>query len=180
MNTNVKYALGAGIVTMVLLFAVMAAFAPMSDVAVAAPAAAPTPVANYPATDYTFAVFQPATAITADTNTNWVPVDLARFVDQNAQRLAGTVEAVCQQSRKSSVQRMMFYALCHGVDSFVGLGKNAPKKSPAETACRGRAAMLCRPPLFGRYAPSSLRPTKHRKTSRIQIYRRDVALTPRF
>jgi len=74
---------------------------------------------------------------------------------------------------------MMFYALCHGVDSFVGLGKNAPKKSPAETACRGRAAMLCRPPLFGRYAPSSLRPTKHRKTSRIQIYRRDVALTIR-
>lgn len=75
MNTNVKYALGAGIVTMVLLFAVMAAFAPMSDVAVAAPAAAPTPVANYPAADYTFAVFQPATAITADTNTNWVPVE---------------------------------------------------------------------------------------------------------
>ena len=75
MNTNVKYAFGAGIVTMVPPFAAMAAFAPMSDVAVAAPAAAPTPVANYPAADYTFAVFQPATAITADTNTNWVPVE---------------------------------------------------------------------------------------------------------
>ena len=71
----------------------------------------------------------------------------------------------------------MFYALCRGIDSFVGLGKNAPKKSPAKMACRGRAAMLCRPSLFGRYAPSSLRPAKHRKTSRLRIYRRDVALT---
>ena len=39
------------------------------------------------------------------------------------------------------------------------------------------AAMLCRPPLFGRYAPSSLRPTQHRKTSRLRIYRTNVALT---
>jgi hypothetical protein len=104
-------------------------------------------------------------------------LDLARFVDQDAQRLARTVESVGQQSRKSGVQGMMFYALCHGVDSFVVWGKNAPKKSPAETACRGRAAMFCRPPLFGRYAPSSLRPAKHRKTSRLQNYRNDVALT---
>jgi len=36
----------------------------------------------------------------------------------------------------------------------------------------------CRPPLFGRYAPSSLRPAQPRKTSRLRIYRTDVALTP--
>ena len=63
--------------------------------------------------------------------------ELARFVDPDAQRLAGTVQAVGQQSRKSGVQRRMRYALCHGV-SFVGWGKNAPKQSPVETACRGR------------------------------------------
>jgi hypothetical protein len=58
---------------------------------------------------------------------------------------------------------MVFYALCHAVDSFVVWGKNAQKKSLADGACRGRAAMLCRPALFGRYAPSSLRAAKHRK-----------------
>jgi hypothetical protein len=58
----------------------------------------------------------------------------------------------------------------------VDLGKNAPRKSPAETACRGCAAVFCRPPRFGRYAPSSLRPAKHRKTSRPRIYRSNVAL----
>ncbi len=71
-------------------------------------------------------------------------------------------------------------------DEFFRGAKDAPARFAvaalglAERAlfgCRGRAAMLCRPPLFGRYAPSSLRPPKHRKTSRLQIYRRDVALT---
>jgi len=52
----------------------------------------------------------------------------------------------------------MFYALCHTVDSFVGMGKNASKSSSAGVPCRGCAAPLCRPLLFGRYAPSSLRP----------------------
>jgi hypothetical protein len=103
-------------------------------------------------------------------------LDLARFIDQDAQRLAGAVQAVGQQRCKSSIQGVRFYALCHGVDSFVDLGKNAPKKSPAETACRGCAAVFCRPPRFGRYAPSSLRPAKHRKTSRPRIYRSNVAL----
>jgi len=66
--------------------------------------------------------------------------DLARFVDQDAQRLAGAVQAVGQQGRKRGVQGMMFYSLCHRVDSFVGGCENAPKKSPAGRACRGRAA----------------------------------------
>jgi len=57
------------------------------------------------------------------------------------------------------------------------MGKNAPKKSPAGMTCRCFAARLCRPPLFGRYAPSSLRPAQPRKTNRQRIYRRDVALT---
>ncbi|MGB4912527.1 MAG: hypothetical protein WBO95_10440, partial [Candidatus Dechloromonas phosphoritropha] len=66
---------------------------------------------------------------------------------------------------------------CHAVDSFVGMGKNAPKKSPAGVACQCFAAWLCRPPRFGRYAPSSLRPAQPRKTNRQRIYRTDVALT---
>ena len=73
--------------------------------------------------------------------------------------------------------RMMFYSLGHGVDSFVGRGNNAPRKSPARLACRAPAAMLCRPPLFGRYAPSSLRPAKHCKTTGSRTYRRDIPLT---
>lgn len=68
-------------------------------------------------------------------------------------------------------------ALCHRVDSFVSMGKNAAKKSHAGTACRSHAAVLCRPPPFGCYAPPSLRPANHRKTSRPRIYRREVALT---
>ncbi|MBL0355019.1 MAG: hypothetical protein IPP03_21165 [Dechloromonas sp.] len=71
----------------------------------------------------------------------------------------------------------MFYALCHAVDSFVGMGKNAPKKSPAGVAGQCFAARLCRPLRFGRYAPSSLRPAQPRKTNRKRIYRTDVALT---
>ncbi|GAB4436982.1 MAG: hypothetical protein OHK0026_02180 [Rhodocyclaceae bacterium] len=67
-------------------------------------------------------------------------LDLAGLVDQDAQRLAGAVQAVSQQGRKRGVQGMMFYSLCHGVDSFVGGCENAPKKSPAGRACRGRAA----------------------------------------
>jgi hypothetical protein len=87
-----------------------------------------------------------------------VAFDLARFIDQDAQGFAGAIQTVAQQSRKSGVQGVMFDALCHAVDSFEGMGKNAPKKSPAGTACRSFAARPCRPPLFGRYAPSSLRP----------------------
>ena len=68
-------------------------------------------------------------------------LDFARFVDQDAQGLAGAVQAVRQRGRKSGFQRVMFYAHCPLVDSFVG-GKNTPKKSPAEKACRGRAALL--------------------------------------
>jgi hypothetical protein len=74
----------------------------------------------------------------------------------------------------------MFYALCHAVDSFLGRDKNAPKKSPAGMACRCFAARLCRPPRFGRYAPSSLRPAQPRKTNSHRIYRTDVALTRSF
>jgi TPR repeat protein len=44
-------------------------------------------------------------------------------------------------------------------------------------ACHGFAARLCRPPRFGRYAPSSLRPAQPRKTNGQGIYRKDVALT---
>ena len=65
-----------------------------------------------------------------------VALDPARFIDQDAQRFAGTIETVGQQRRKSGIQRVMFYALCHAVDSFVEMGKNAPKKSPAGFACR--------------------------------------------
>jgi len=71
----------------------------------------------------------------------------------------------------------MRYTLCHVADSFAGMDKNSPKKSPAGTACRGRAAMRGRPPLFRRSAPSALRPAPHRKTSRLQIYRTNVAQT---
>jgi hypothetical protein len=71
----------------------------------------------------------------------------------------------------------MFYALCHAVDSFLGKGKNAPKKSPAGMACRCFAARLCRPPRLGRYTPSALQPAQPRKTNSQRIYRRDVALT---
>ncbi|OIP08095.1 MAG: hypothetical protein AUK49_12455 [Betaproteobacteria bacterium CG2_30_68_42] len=107
-----------------------------------------------------------------------VTFDLARFIDQDAQGFASTVQSVGQQGRKSGVQGVMLYAMRHdAVDSFVGMGKNAPTKSPAGAACQGFAARLCRPPLFGRYAPSSLRPTQPRKTSRLRIYRTDVALT---
>jgi hypothetical protein len=53
----------------------------------------------------------------------------------------------------------MFYALCHVVDSFVDLGKNTPKKSPAAEVRR--------------VAPL-------RKTSRQGIYRNDVARTKRI
>jgi hypothetical protein len=47
------------------------------------------------------------------------PLDLARFIDQNAQCLAGTVQAMIEQGRKGRFERMMVYALCHRVDSFV-------------------------------------------------------------
>ncbi len=109
-----------------------------------------------------------------------VALDLARFIDQNAQGFASAIQTVSQQRRKSGVQGVMFYALCHAADSSVGLSKNSPKKSPAGTACRGRTAMLGRPPRFARYAPSSLRPTRHRKTSRLRIYRSNVAILTRF
>jgi len=74
--------------------------------------------------------------------------DFARFVDQDAQRLAGAIGAVRQQGRKSGLQGMLLYTHCHVVDSFVGGNKSAPKKSPARNACRGRAAVLGRPSRF--------------------------------
>ena len=103
--------------------------------------------------------------------------DLARFIDQNAQRFAGTVQAVGQQGRKSGLQGILFDTHGHALDSFEGVGKNAPKKPPAGSPGQIRGAVHCRPPLFGRYAPSSLRPAMHRKARWLQIYRRDVALT---
>ncbi len=63
-------------------------------------------------------------------------LDRARFVDQEAQCFAGAIQAVGQQGRKRGVQGMRFYSLCQGVDSFVGGYENAPKKSPAGSACR--------------------------------------------
>src|SRR5258708_8280478 len=47
------------------------------------------------------------------------PFNLARFVDQDAQGFASTIETVGQQRRKSGVKGIVFYALCHAVDSFV-------------------------------------------------------------
>jgi hypothetical protein len=59
------------------------------------------------------------------------PLDLARFIDQNAQCLAGTVQAMIEQGRKGRFERMMVYALCHRVHSYVG-DQNGPKKSPLD------------------------------------------------
>lgn len=78
-------------------------------------------------------------------------------VDPDAQRLAGAIVST---------------------PSWEG-ARMPPKQSPAGIACRGRAAVLCRPPLFGRDTLSSLRPAKHRRTSRLRIYRRELALTVR-
>jgi hypothetical protein len=39
----------------------------------------------------------------------------------------------------------MFYALCHVVDSFVNVGKNTPKKSPAGEVRRGSVAAQNQP-----------------------------------
>ncbi|MGL4264127.1 MAG: hypothetical protein ACRCTX_21120, partial [Afipia sp.] len=61
----------------------------------------------------------------------------------------GAIQSVVQQCRKSGLQGVMLYTVCHAVDSFVGMGNNAPKKSPAGFACRCFAARLCRPPRFG-------------------------------
>jgi hypothetical protein len=44
-------------------------------------------------------------------------LDLARFIDQDAQCLTGTVQTMIEQGRKGSFERMMFYALGHRVDS---------------------------------------------------------------
>ena len=51
-------------------------------------------------------------------------------------RSAAAIQAVIEQRRKNDVERVMCYALRHAVDSFVGMGKDAPKKSPAGFACR--------------------------------------------
>lgn len=48
--------------------------------------------------------------------------DLARFIDQNAQRFAGTVQAVGQQGRQSGLQGIVFGTHGHAVDSFEGGG----------------------------------------------------------
>jgi hypothetical protein len=71
----------------------------------------------------------------------------------------------------------MLDALRHFVDSFEGLGKSAPKESLGIQAGWLRAALPSRPPLFGRYAPSSLRATRQRLSSSEEIYRKYVALT---
>ena len=71
------------------------------------------------------------------------PFDLAGFIDEDTQRLAGAVQAVIDQGRKGGLQGMMFYALGHGADSFVG-DKNGPKKSPLDSPCllRGCGVVL--------------------------------------
>ncbi len=51
--------------------------------------------------------------------------DPTRFIDQEAQRLTGAIQAVGQQGGNSGLQGMTFYALCHGVGFFVGRRKNA-------------------------------------------------------
>jgi hypothetical protein len=106
-----------------------------------------------------------------------VALDPARFVDQNAQRFAGAIQTVIQQRRKSRLQRVMFYALCHAVDSFLGKGKNAPE----EIAC-GYGLSMFRRAAVPSSAPralhaSALQPAQPRKTNSQRIYRRDVALT---
>ena len=70
-------------------------------------------------------------------------LDFARFVDQDAQNLAGAVQTVRQQGRKSGLQRVMIYARCHVVDSFVGVRmprRNCLRKMPAGVAPRCFAA----------------------------------------
>ena len=54
-----------------------------------------------------------------------VAFDPARLVNQNAQSFSGAIQTVVQQRRKSGIQRVMFYALCHAINSFVKIGKNA-------------------------------------------------------
>jgi hypothetical protein len=53
---------------------------------------------------------------------------------------------------KAASRGVMFYTLCHVVDSFVGRGKNAPMKSPAGMACPCFDARLCRPLRFGQHS----------------------------
>ena len=60
----------------------------------------------------------------------WRSLDLAGFMDQDAQGFPGAVQPDRQQCRKSGLQWAMFYALCRVIDSFVDVGKNTPKKSP--------------------------------------------------
>jgi hypothetical protein len=70
-------------------------------------------------------------------------LDLARFIDQDAQCLAGTVQTMIEQGRKGRFERMMFHALGHQVDSFVGDQNRYPLP--------GRP--LGCPTLFGRERP---------------------------
>jgi hypothetical protein len=67
-------------------------------------------------------------------------LDLAGFIDQDAQGFPGTVQPDRQQCRKSGLQWVMFYAVCHVVDSFLDVGKNTPKKSPSGEVRRGSVA----------------------------------------
>jgi hypothetical protein len=102
-------------------------------------------------------------------------LDLARFIDQDAQCLAGAVQTMIEQGRKGRFERMMFYALGHQVDSFVG-DQNRPKKSPLDIPRRAVAAaglsVAMRAP-----APEERRTAQRSSTNRATIYRRDVAPT---
>jgi hypothetical protein len=57
-----------------------------------------------------------------------------------------------EQGRKGSFERMMFYALGHRVDSFVG-DQNEPKKSPLDIPRRAVAAAGLSYAVFGRKRP---------------------------
>jgi hypothetical protein len=82
-----------------------------------------------------------------------------------------------EQGRKGSLERMVFYALGHRVDSFVG-DQNGPKKSPLDIPRWAVAAAGLSYALRAQ-APSSLRTAQRRSTNRATIYRRDVAPTIR-
>lgn len=62
-------------------------------------------------------------------------VRICSFPCQHAQGLAGAIQAVVQQVRKSSVHVVMLYTLRHAAAFFTRSDKNSPKKSSADTAC---------------------------------------------
>ena len=76
-------------------------------------------------------------------------LDLAGFIDQDSQRLAGAVETVIEESGVGIMQGIVFDSLCHFKDSFKVRGYDAAMEPPAACPIGGAAICGC-PALFGR------------------------------